>query len=863
MKNKLKSFWNKVSIQSMILTIILFMTICYLKGIYPFGSNTINSHDMMQSYVTFYYFLHDVLHGSKSILYNFQLGMGSNIYGGFVIDGCFNPTSWLIGLSSRSNILYNMTFIVLVKLIFINITTSCFINKVFPKLNNRIKVMGILMYTFSGYIFFNYSNIMWIDIVGLFPLLCLGIYQILKQQKMSLFTLTLAFILINNYNLAYMCLFFLFFAVPFSVHYLAVNKRKATTQLILGTIISIGLSAFAFIPAFYQTMTSYRMSGAISNTGENIYFFYKLANVLIYSIPIIYFFLLRKTLKKDKNTKVLYASIITTFFIPLIFEKVNLLWHTGSYQCFPFRYGFIISFLLMIVFFYGYQKYKFSFLVKEFKEIKLWLPLILLGFVTFFFWYDFSTSVEIFAEFCSWSQLFLLQFIFLLNLWLTIGIVSKRKNISQNLFYLEIVMIIIYGVAFFGHGDESRFSNEYADRSLKRAVYFSEKLNISNEDRIKDTTISMTENYPLVVDISSNSTFLQLINTEQVLTYKKIGYSSHKTKLNDYGGTLLSDTIYGTKYIITKEKIKNPIYQFYKKVEDFYIYKNPYATLISPVRTLEETKYDSHVFTNQNQLFGSIMDNYNLLQKKYGVCNQEAHSIRCQFSLKDEQLYFYAEGILDQIKINGIPVDIPYISNDQNQMYVNGSNHYVTGILDLGYYEDNEIEVEISSEYLIQDQVYFATINRKDFQQTVENRGEISYQYQGNKMIIDYENTSQVTNLFVPINYDDGFTYLKNGKKTKIKKVFENFMLLSVDDGENHLVLEFYPKLLKESITASIASLLVLIIVTIREKLRKSSDSEWKFLTYPVYFLGILLIIGVSIKIYILPIFQTFLDVFL
>jgi len=96
MRDKINKFFRRVDVIAIIITLVIFLVICYMKGIYPFGSNTITTQDMMQSYVTFYHYLYDVLHGSKSIFYNFELGMGSNIYGGFVVDGFFNPTSWLI-----------------------------------------------------------------------------------------------------------------------------------------------------------------------------------------------------------------------------------------------------------------------------------------------------------------------------------------------------------------------------------------------------------------------------------------------------------------------------------------------------------------------------------------------------------------------------------------------------------------------------------------------------------------------------------------------------------------------------------------------------------------------------------------------
>ena len=197
MKKKFKTFFSRVDVLAVMITMGIFLVVCYMKHIYPFGNNSITNCDMTQSYVTFYHYLYDVFHGGKSIFYNFELGMGSNIYGGFVMDGFFHPTSWLIAFSSRSKIIYNMTFIVMIKFMVVAFSTSYFVHKVFGKIDKKVQIIGILMYVFSGYVFLNYSNIMWVDIVGLFPLLCLGIYRILKYQKMAMFTLILSLCLIS------------------------------------------------------------------------------------------------------------------------------------------------------------------------------------------------------------------------------------------------------------------------------------------------------------------------------------------------------------------------------------------------------------------------------------------------------------------------------------------------------------------------------------------------------------------------------------------------------------------------------------------------------------------------------------------
>lgn len=850
----LKSEYFIISMVTLLILLIIFL----FKGIYPFGINTISNCDMNQSYITFYYYLYDVFHNGKSIFYNFQLGMGSNIYGGFVSDGFFNPTSWLILFSNRDNILFNMSFIIMIKFVVTSLFTMCFVQKVFHNVDKKIKFISVLCYTFSGYVFINYSNIMWIDIVSLFPLFCLGVYNIIEYNKSSLFILILSFCLINNYNLAYMILFFIFFAIPFLIKYKAVNKRKATTQIILGTILSVGISAFAFIPTFLQAIQSYRMSGIVTNTTQNISLFYKLVMGLFYSLPVIYLFLMIKDIQKDKSIKAIFGIILTTFLLPVIFERVNLLWHTGSYQNFGFRYGFIISFILMNVLLYGWQKYKFKKVEFKIKNIVFFemnnvlFVFFSVLFITsmFFFISEFIHFRAQLYPFYMINQIILFIIIFFLSQFIYIYFFNKKS--LNSIFAFTIILIICYGCSFFGH-DDSLYSLEYSNQSILNGVKFNNELNIQNNFRIKDTTLSMTENYPLVVDVSSPSTFLHIISSSQVTNYYQMGYSGSNTKLNDTGGTVLSDTIYGIKYIISKEKINNEIYKLYKNIDDYYIYENLYSKFIYPVKKeLKDEIVVDDYFEANNILAEEIIGKEKLLKKIDNNCIINSNKITCQYNLSNEELYFYSNQSIKEIKINGKTIKIPFISVDNNINYISP----IHKILNFGNINSN-VTIELITDNLKIDDINFATMNIQEYQSAFSHIEDVEYAYIKNKMKIHYNNKEHYSGLFVPINYDKGFIVTRNNKSIQYQRKLNNYIYLPLIDGENDFSLVYYPATFKESLLISIISVIFLISVFIFEKMRKN-DKECKWVTYPFYVLGIIILIVMTVKIYLLPIIQTF-----
>ena len=50
-------------------------------------------------------------------------------------------------------------------------------------------------------------------------------------------------------------------------------------------------------------------------------------------------------------------SLIMCGILPILFERINMLWHTGSHNCFPFRYGFIPIFIMLNCGMYYITKY--------------------------------------------------------------------------------------------------------------------------------------------------------------------------------------------------------------------------------------------------------------------------------------------------------------------------------------------------------------------------------------------------------------------------------------------------------------------------------------------------------------------------
>ena len=117
----------------------------------------------------------------------------------------------------------------------------------------------------------------------------------------------------------------------------------------------------------------------------------------------------------------------------------------------------------------------------------------------------------------------------------------------------------------------------------------------------------------------------------------------------------------------------------------------------------------------------------------------------------------------------------------------------------------------------------------------------------------------QDTNLFLPINYDAGWHVTANTKQTtQISKVYNNFLGLTIQQGENEIELQFRPVLWNKCVKLTIITIIVMVICYFVRKRFDIRNVNWLMNLF--WILGILIYIGCLIKGYALNIIQTFIS---
>ena len=156
-----------------LLTAVFLLLFYALAGYYPFGSGAISWCDMDQQVIPLLLNFKDILSGEGSALYSLQNAGGMNFWGVFFFF-IASPFSLLTLLVPKSQMLLFMNILVLLKLATCAFTATLYFLRTKHRLTPEIAVLFGLFYAFSGYGLLFYQNIIWLDMMYLFPLLLLS-----------------------------------------------------------------------------------------------------------------------------------------------------------------------------------------------------------------------------------------------------------------------------------------------------------------------------------------------------------------------------------------------------------------------------------------------------------------------------------------------------------------------------------------------------------------------------------------------------------------------------------------------------------------------------------------------------------------
>lgn len=780
----MKKYWRYVV--PCIITFIILSIIFYINGLYPYGNYSMVEVDADYQYIPVLYRIYDFLHGCRSIIYD-DIGFGNNIYISMVIQGSiFSPVNLLLYFTSRNNIVNYFNILVIIKMCLISLTMYIYINNKF-KISYFYKVLGSILYTFCGFILLNYFNIMWLDCVILFPLIMMYLDRLINNDKYVGYIICLSISLIISYYISYFILvYILFYSFIYINLYVDKDKKKRVVyKLGVSTFISLLIASFSLLPSIYQMFISSRFS-SISDYPIMSDTMIKSLYILFSPLLVILFILLISKYNDDKKNVYFYLVLFGLFSIGILVEPINISIHGGSYWDFPYRYGFITSFILLSGGLYYIEKFDFVG-NNKYVWIKILLVLVFGGLLIYFSKEYLNDIVgnRIFLDFDNIN--IYLKIVIIILIIMVLNIISLSIN-NKYFRYLCLGIVNVGSVLLFSLF--TMFYNEgyYLSYEINK---INNNMNILGDGRYKVDYKNYTPDYGFILDVDTLDNWIHLIPSSEIDIYEKLGYLVSGTSVKSYGGTIFSDWLFNIRYVISDKIKDNDMYEFIDGYDGKYLYKYKYSYNYGVVYNDNELiDMDSFSrFEFQNIIYRNLIDQDNDIIKidNYFMFGND---IYVDYEINDKGILYIDIGQYD--RVNYIEINGNYIYDIENY------------ICDLGVYDENVlIHINIKDDELIDFELGYIKLD------DILKLDSVVKYIDDNYYIDDISNSK---NLFLPVNNIDGINIYLNDKNVDSDKYLDNFISVKLENGDNVVSIKYNMPLFKLGIILSIVGIILLIL---------------------------------------------------
>lgn len=822
--DKLKKYYPLIL--SPLLTAAVLLFVFYLDGLYPFGEGSVSWCDMNQQVIPLLIDLKDILAGKDGLFLNMHNAGGMDFFGVF----CFflsNPFSFLAALVDKENMILFVNILVILKLSLCALTASLYFVRRKSGLDSVMMTALSMMYALCGFGMLFYQNIMWLDIMYMFPILMIGLEKLTEQGKNILYIVALSVIMIMNFYICYMVVVFI---LLYMMIYVLSEKDKnklgrVCVKFIFGSVISAMMTAVVWLTSYIEVSQSGR-GESVTDTLRSSGFVshYETVFPLLYCTSFIFVIIIYTVIRKnytDTESKNYFKLFLLTL-IPFLLEPVNIMWHTGSYMSFPARYGFITIFIgliccteafkernditdndnkdkiysyfavaasVIMIFVYGI--YCLDYIKDLIKQISAYTS-SLWGNSTSF---DLLTKLFVLSVICYSLLLFL----------------YKRK-----LFDIRTLSVLIVIAFVFESAGNIRvyMTGPYINNPTRTETF----QNITEmADRIDDDgfyrvmTDKKITDYNMIGALGYNSLshYTSLTDEDFMFQQKHLGYTTVWMEAGSLDGTELTNGLYSVKYkILNAFPSSDSVYSndlFTIEPQEYYL-----GLGLICDNDFSNSEYISHKLTRaqtQQYLYSEIFGDRQLIYE-YHYDNNDDSIIYSngKYNVSDGATVSYNIYVSGRQSLYADCFDV--FSNSLSESYfktfkvvVNGEviekeypRTIKNGVLKLGEFENEYVSVTMTASKNIS--CYSFGVFGLDLDvlsDSFNNARCANLDFEKGKITGTVSSESGKTCLLA-IPYNDGITVRINGEKVQYRRALSDLVAFDLKDGENNIEISMIPK---------------------------------------------------------------------
>lgn len=865
----------------MIITALMLCLVYVLKGIYPFGKNTIDYYDMAQQIAAFYYHTFDFLHGQKNLFYDPYTALSVNM--AMSTSGCSHLSIFNLFFLfvKREALLESLSIFLMLKMMFMSLFMYIYVHNRY-RISFFYEVAFSVGYAFCGYVLMLYMTIQWLDVAALFPLLMLFLHYLLKDGKSYGYITVLTIMIIASYYQSFMILMYIVLMVGAAMltdrvfekggdHVL--YKEYHLLKLFFSTVISLVLSSFIVLPQIKQTLNSARFNN--ENGGGLLSTYYEIVSTvkpaytsrwwsllgLSFAFAVIMYGLF--IYRKEKKVVTITLFILFIILSELVVEGVNLFWHFGSYVGYPIRNGYMIYFTVACLA-CGFLEKTGENEENKGNSLSIILTVVatasIIGAICF---YSGMTGLSLRDVFHLTTAVMAIAFtVHIVILFINKGIVCKTS------YLLMAAEVILFGFIMIGKPAYSSANTEDPEQEgdyIQKCIQLDEAFSLNAVDfdddgesrmfsRVKNPDTTLNANYGLILRRPVLSNWTHLLSPLLQRDAAKLGYSIQYTRLLDSGGTVFSDALLGIKEVISVVPLDEELYELKDKAEilngitgekeTYYLYNCKYALPFGIVT--DSIDYD---FEN-----GTIADIYNEIYRSItGNTDIIAESMSCDsVSISGKKALYYFSNQVDtddyntEIFVNGKKVAVPSIGEADNTLY---PAHFNNNALYLGTFENEKIDLKLnisdsdrqgkSVESEIKPMIM--SIDLDELSKLTSTYSDVVTDRKAYKSGYDFNINARESNTYflIPLSYDNGYEVSVNGNKSDMLQAGGIFSAVYLNKGVNNISIRFIPDGMRLGIIISLTGIIGAIIYILFDKKSSILDTELKWLNklYGVMFM--------------------------
>ncbi|MCC8168245.1 MAG: YfhO family protein, partial [Clostridiales bacterium] len=572
---------------------VAYVVMLAVAGVYPFGDQCVLHVDMYHQYCPFFTEFLDKLQSGDSLLYSFNIGLGSDfvaLYAYYLAS----PLNWLLLIWPSAYVIEFMTLVIVLKVAGCGLTMFYYLENHYgikeERGGHRLTVIAPVLvfstaYAFSGYIAAYYWDVMWLDCVMLFPLIALGLEKLVKENKPALYFVTLAISILSNYYISIIICIFLFFY--FLVLYLETKSANLKTfgRFILYSVLAGGTGAVLLLPEI--KILSYSGS-SYSGMPEAIEWYFSLISELTRS------FTMAETYTSTSHWPNLYAGSFTLLLVILYFlnheiplykriirvaaiaffwisfsnNYLDFIWHGLHFpSSLPARQSFLYIFIVLVLGYGAIRNLSGTRVWEVGVGAAVWLVVIGLSYV-------YGDAEGVSDKAIILTGLLVAAYALLIMLIKTSDSGMQRK---LSAFFCVIAMVeVIANMAATGIYTISRTAYVSKVDDYDTLLELAAEQSDGEFYRVEDTE-RKTKSDSALYGYSSSTTFSSLMNLSVSELYQSVRMEGGKNFYCYNGATPLWTGILSVKYVITDwVTADNDLMTLVGQSGSYYLYENNY-----------------------------------------------------------------------------------------------------------------------------------------------------------------------------------------------------------------------------------------------------------------------------------------------